>query len=236
MKFFNFFLFFFLLSVIICKAEKLFVEVVNDTVRIFNTEVNEHCAFTPDIIVNVNDNLIKIIEKDLMTDMTTCVCYFDYFISLTGLQNQEYQVLLYRQYSAPFMNTDSLYFIASTRFTFNNNTGESYSKTVVSNNCYQLNDISEDVSVPEDKLELTSYPNPGNPEITFRYYVPYSGYVSMVIYNINGQLIRQVISQRVGRGEHYFRYDSKLLATGSYICKLLFDYSIIKIHKFTLIK
>ena len=124
MKYFNLFLF--LLQVIICKAENLYVEVVNDTVRICNTEVCEHCAFSPQIKVDINDTLIKIIEQDTMTDMTTCTCYFDYFLSLTGLQINEYQVLLYRQYAASFMNTDSLYFIDSTGFTFNNNNGESY--------------------------------------------------------------------------------------------------------------
>ena len=236
MKFFTFFLFFFLLCIINCKAEKLFVEVVDDTVRICNTEVCEHCAFTPEIIVNVSDNLIKIIEKDIMPDMTTCSCYFDYFISLTGLQDQEYQVLLFRQYSAPFMNTDSLYFIASTRFTLNINTEKSYSKSLVLNSCYQLDDISNFVSKPENELELTSFPNPGNPEITFRYYVPNSGNISMEIYNLNGKLIGNFINQHVSRGEHYFKYEPKLLATGMYICKLIFDHKIIKIHKFTVIK
>ena len=193
-------------------------------------------AFSPEIIVTVKDSVITIVEKDTMTDMTTCMCNFDYFITLTGLQNQEYQVVLYRQYSAPFMNTDSLYFIATTRFNFDNDAGKSFSKSVASNNCYQLNDISNHNSVSDDEIELTSYPNPGNPEITFRFYVAYSGYISMVIYNLNGQLLQTIMNQRVSSGEHYLTYDPKSMATGMYICKLIFNSKIIKVHKFTVIR
>ncbi len=76
------------------------------------------------------------------------------------------------------------------------------------------------VPVPE-KVTLSNYPNPFNPATTISYSLPLEGNVSLCIYNVKGQLVRQLIDGSQPEGYYEVVWNGKdntgrLVASGIY--------------------
>ena len=73
--------------------------------------------------------------------------------------------------------------------------------------------IVEDPSVtanPElSEIATANYPNPFNPSTTITYSIPSDGLVSIDIYNIKGQLVRQLLSGEQSKGSHSVVWNGK---------------------------
>jgi len=55
--------------------------------------------------------------------------------------------------------------------------------------------------VPEAPLyEVSSYPNPFNPEVSVNYYLPHQGRLTIRIYNLQGRLVRTLLDENVQAG------------------------------------
>jgi len=70
-----------------------------------------------------------------------------------------------------------------------------------------------------------NYPNPFNPTTTIRFALPEAGEVSLRIYNLSGQLVREVVNSRFESGRHSVLWDGKdaggrQVASGIYWYKL----------------
>jgi uncharacterized protein (DUF1501 family) len=65
-----------------------------------------------------------------------------------------------------------------------------------------------------------NYPNPFNPETTISFKLPQSGAVALSVYNTKGALIRTLVDQTLGAGEHRIRFNASNLPSGVYIYKL----------------
>ena len=87
------------------------------------------------------------------------------------------------------------------------------------------------ISLPSGKAsawELSAgvSPNPFNPSTTLRFRVPESGTVSLVIYNVTGQVVKKVLDkQYLEAGHHNFLWDGRddggrLVASGVYLYRL----------------
>jgi len=61
---------------------------------------------------------------------------------------------------------------------------------------------SEDINLPEDDFNLTNYPNPFNPDTGFSFYLTQSGNIDLTIFNIKGQIVKQLISKNLSAGQH----------------------------------
>lgn len=236
MRFFLLIISFLILFSVVSQAEDLYVEVREDSVIIHNTRVQEHCAFSPRIKVQVNNNTVVLVEQDTFPALATCVCYFDYQITLNGLAGGNYTLFLYRQYSADFMNTDSLYFITSTIFSFPSGAAGNLSTQTQSSNCYELSAIEEAKISPAGILTFTNKPNPANPVTNLEYYLPTAGQVRLEIFDTRGRLIRQLVNQYMGLGLHQFSYDTTDLASGHYFSRLIFKQNQIRTQSFTVLK
>ena len=66
-----------------------------------------------------------------------------------------------------------------------------------------------------------NFPNPFNPSTTIRFGLPDPSYVSLILYNTQGQVVRQLIDGNWAAGLHEVRLDGSRLATGVYYCRLL---------------
>ncbi len=87
-------------------------------------------------------------------------------------------------------------------------------------------------SVEDDPLGLITdyhleqnYPNPFNPETEIAFSIPVSGKVVLEIYNLMGQKVRTLISQRLNSGSHVVTWNGRddqgrLLGSGTYIYRL----------------
>ena len=108
-------------------------------------------------------------------------------------------------------------------------------KGVVSNENYDLpkvwwvfvaggTEISENVVSNKTAL-YQNIPNPFNPETNIKFYLDESGYTSLEIYNIKGQLVKTLVSNDLPAGEHSFIWNGKdekgsQVASGIYLYNL----------------
>jgi flagellar hook assembly protein FlgD len=79
---------------------------------------------------------------------------------------------------------------------------------------------------------LQNYPNPFNPNTTIEYYLPIAGDVGIKIFNINGELIRELENTYQTSGSHSIIWDAKnnnaqLVSSGVYIYQVAFEGSIL---------
>lgn len=85
--------------------------------------------------------------------------------------------------------------------------------------------ISQKSSLPVEYHLFQNYPNPFNPTTTIEYQLPRSGEVSLKIYNLIGQTVRNLIDEKQLSGKYSTVWDGKndngqLVASGIYFCKI----------------
>ncbi len=69
-------------------------------------------------------------------------------------------------------------------------------------------------------FNLHVYPNPFNPTTTIQYNLPVRSNVSINIYNVLGQEVRQLVSGYQNQGTHTLSWSANGLASGVYFCRL----------------
>ncbi len=74
-----------------------------------------------------------------------------------------------------------------------------------------------------------NYPNPFNPTTTIKFSMPKQADVKLVIYNIVGQVLAELINKTMEEGYHEVQFDAHAYASGIYYCRL-------KTSEFTSIK
>jgi len=80
-------------------------------------------------------------------------------------------------------------------------------------------------NTPHLFLLKPSYPNPFNTSTTISFILPASGFTQLVIYNITGQKVRELVAETMTAGIHNFMWDGRddggnLLSSGVYISRL----------------
>jgi hypothetical protein len=104
-------------------------------------------------------------------------------------------------------------------------------------------DIIDAIEVLPDEFSLgTNYPNPFNPTTTIEYAIPAdgAGLVELVIYNMNGQKVRTLVSETQDAGYYNVVWDGRndvgeLVSSGIYVYQIVSG-SFTKNHKMTFIK
>ncbi|MBC8276833.1 MAG: T9SS type A sorting domain-containing protein [FCB group bacterium] len=64
------------------------------------------------------------------------------------------------------------------------------------------------------------YPNPFNPVTTLSFDLPEAGYVSLVVYDIQGREAAALVDGQLSSGEHQAVFDGSDLASGIYFARL----------------
>jgi len=85
--------------------------------------------------------------------------------------------------------------------------------------------IKVELLSPETFALRQNYPNPFNPGTLISYQIPLSSKVTLVIYNIQGQVIRTLVNEEVSRGFHNVIWNGKDdfgkdVATGVYVYRM----------------
>jgi hypothetical protein len=70
----------------------------------------------------------------------------------------------------------------------------------------------------------TNYPNPFNPNTTIQYDIPKASQVTLVIYNVLGQKVRELIKSYQEAGRYSVNFDAGNLPSGLYIYRLQAGY------------
>ena len=74
--------------------------------------------------------------------------------------------------------------------------------------------------VPDRMIIHQNYPNPFNPTTTFEFDLPKTSEVSLRIYNILGEEVKTLVSDRLAAGTYSHEWDASNLASGVYLYRL----------------
>ncbi len=72
-----------------------------------------------------------------------------------------------------------------------------------------------------DKFQLSqNYPNPFNPVTNIKFDLPKTGFVELIIYDINGREITKLVKEQMNAGSYSADWDASNYASGVYFCVL----------------
>jgi hypothetical protein len=107
---------------------------------------------------------------------------------------------------------------------WNNSTDKQYSRNLGNGEGIELIKMLETTSTVIERsnddipktFTLTNYPNPFNLQTTISFALSKSAVVSINIYDVNGQLIRNLVNEQYGAGFHNVIFDAANLASVVY--------------------
>ncbi|HEY3250208.1 MAG TPA: T9SS type A sorting domain-containing protein, partial [Ignavibacteria bacterium] len=89
---------------------------------------------------------------------------------------------------------------------------------------YNLNNPSQiEIGKPITADISQNYPNPSNPKSKIDFQIPYSAKVSIVIYNILGEVVSTLINEVMQEGYYTAEFDGANLASGIYFYRIIAD-------------
>lgn len=68
-----------------------------------------------------------------------------------------------------------------------------------------------------------NYPNPFNPTTSIPFSLRRSANVKLVIYNVNGQVVKTLVNERLQAGSYKYDFDASDMASGSYFYRITVD-------------
>ncbi len=91
-------------------------------------------------------------------------------------------------------------------------------------------------NLPEKFSLSQNYPNPFNPTTVIQYQLPAPGYIDLSIYNILGQKVSTLVSEKQPAGYYKVQWDATGFTSGMYLYKLETQRGFIQTRKFILLK
>ncbi len=82
---------------------------------------------------------------------------------------------------------------------------------------------SDDLVYPGTNLLHQNFPNPFNPSTIIRYQIPEDSHVELSVFNINGQKVTTLVSQKQNAGYYQYEWNAGDLAGGVYLYRLITD-------------
>jgi parallel beta-helix repeat protein len=143
-------------------------------------------------------------------------------------QNPNTDIALYRQIDAL---TTSL--LMPQDSTMNKGTLGKYSVNGLSDYTNKLSELiktrgksgleSEEELLPTQFTLYQNYPNPFNPNTTIKYDLPNTSDVSLIIYDILGRKVKELVNTKQQAGRYEIQFNASTLASGVYIYQLIAD-------------
>ena len=96
--------------------------------------------------------------------------------------------------------------------------------------------IKNDIKQPNGFILHQNYPNPFNPGTTIKYALPTAGYITISIYNVLGEEIRELVSENQSAGNYELYFNASDLTSGIYIYRLKTSTGFSNSRKMLLIK
>lgn len=80
-----------------------------------------------------------------------------------------------------------------------------------------------DGSIPTAFAIGQNYPNPFNPSTTIQYDLPVAGHVTLVVYNMLGQVVDKLVNDQQNAGSYKIRWDASKMSSGVYLYHITVD-------------
>ncbi|MCZ6703631.1 MAG: PQQ-dependent sugar dehydrogenase [Ignavibacteria bacterium] len=101
---------------------------------------------------------------------------------------------------------------------------------------YLRNPVHVDRYEKEKNIDFINYPNPFNSVTNIFYRVTFSGFVTLKVYNITGELVETLINEVKQIGNYSVKFDASKLSTSIYFYRLQIDGRLLKTNKMLYIK
>jgi hypothetical protein len=75
-------------------------------------------------------------------------------------------------------------------------------------------------SIPMEYALSQNYPNPFNPTTTINFALPKSGNVSLIVYDVLGRAVANLVNGNLNAGQHTVKFDASKLSSGVYFYRL----------------
>ncbi len=105
----------------------------------------------------------------------------------------------------------------------------------ITQNNFVIELLSEDLNLPETYSLSHPYPNPFNPIANINFSIPYESHVKIIIYDIQGRLVEEILNDVMNPGIHNIKWSANNYASGIYFIKM-FSGNFSSIQKVTLLK
>lgn len=83
-----------------------------------------------------------------------------------------------------------------------------------------VSDVKNEKELPDSYVLTQNYPNPFNPSTSINYSLPKSGFVSVSIYDVNGELVQTLVSGDKIRGDYSIHFNADNLSSGIYFYQI----------------
>ena len=89
------------------------------------------------------------------------------------------------------------------------------------NEIFEMDILTTEPAIPSQVTLKGAYPNPFNPTTTIEFSLPYSMHVELNVLDIQGRLVKNVVSGSYSKGDNKIQVDGNDLASGLYFVQLL---------------
>jgi hypothetical protein len=108
--------------------------------------------------------------------------------------------------------------LVSNRRAGSNNDGYYDGLSLVAANLTGIKEVKR--NLPESPVLFQNYPNPFNPITTIEFQIPNSEFVTLKIYNLLGEVIAALVSEKFSAGNYQVVWDASGFASGIYFYQL----------------
>jgi len=81
-------------------------------------------------------------------------------------------------------------------------------------------DAHNNIQIPQEFVLLQNYPNPFNPVTTIEFQIPNPNFVTLKLYNILGQEVATLVSEKLKVGSYKYFWDASIFASGIYLYRM----------------
>ena len=102
----------------------------------------------------------------------------------------------------------------------NNKIKTVFALTKLNNNSTPLTGVKSERNIIHGYKLWDNYPNPFNPSTTIRFSTPITSRIKLVVYDMLGKVVKELIDEIVPAGIHEVNFDATQLSSGVYIYKI----------------
>jgi C1A family cysteine protease len=181
---------------------------------------------------------IDLVDEPLLNQGNTFYIYLDLSDGGQPIDQTSYVQVAYLWYTSKASPGESYYFEGGEWKDLYYNSG--ISRPGTANFCIKglFNRDSTDIdeAVPQSNELYQNYPNPFNPSTTISYSIRKNSKVSLNIYNMNGQLVKNLINKTQQAGRYSVEFYSEKLSSGLYFYRLETDGTVVSTKKMLLVR
>jgi len=123
-------------------------------------------------------------------------------------------------WSLVYTQTGTYNHLARTMTPSNNNIWAVRSNGGISKYTYPIGIKKIRTEIPNSYSLYQNYPNPFNPSTTIKFDVPFTSYVIITVYDVNGRGVTKLIDEKLTPGSYETKFDASNLSSGMYFYKL----------------